>query len=424
LNIQAYSIIESGLAGIFEECPINYRLGVNMQYLDSILVSFFVLVSTQVGAIGGTTVGNGGDLVQCQGGPNEPTFVYKSLDDLLTLQSETDANLVEHKSLENLLFDVQTLIDRNIPELSLSFRDYVGTLWNTDFSESRIWEPAPFGVLSISDEEIGSGHLVPQACRHETPDGSKINLVQAIVRLRERFNPDHPRIVYAYMKDLIESVQAYDTLQISFLLVHEWLWDHSKNIERNRRINRLFHSKSFYELSPTDARSLLLNLGFLLPTEESQWFDGSFCQATSGSISNLLSLPNRSTLGQYAVKRRIRYCDIEAGCGVYHAIESDLPGGRGVFNGAVRLNTQSSKVLLTGSQFLRPSSECNFDDHGKVVCGGFYGSEGFYTFNGQQLKFSGNISSECLHLKNRVHNPQSATSWTETEFATLTMFAH
>jgi hypothetical protein len=395
----------------------------SIEYLKMVSLFLFpLLISLQAAATGGSTVGNGGDFVQCLDSQNEPKYIYKSLDYLLTLDDNGDSDLIESKSLNGTLTEVQKVIDRNFPELTFSFREFLRTLWNSDVQESRIWEPAAFGVLPIGDEEIGSGHLIPLSCRQKSGETYSVNLVQAIVRLRERFNPDQPKRVYAYMSDLIKSVQKSDPVQVSFLLVHEWLWDYSKNVERNRRINRLLHSRSFHQLNVQEARSMLSGLGFLFPDEENQMFDGNYCQSSRSSMNELLTAKAGAILGAYTMKQRYRYCDSQTGCSGYS--ESEHSGHQDLFNGYVRLNQQASQIeILTEQSTPRTKNTlCSFSQEGQVDCSALLAKEGIYYFNGKPVSFSGNISSDCIHLKARIHYQQMSGNWTETEFVLLSRF--
>lgn len=374
---------------------------------------------------GGSTVGNGGDLVACRNS-NLSQVQYKSLDYLLTVAADPDEDLISVSSLEDSISNIQMLLDEKVPELAAGFRNYISLLWNNNSHLSRVWEKAPFGLISIRDEEIGSARSVPDSCKEIKNGESHIKIVQAIIRLKERFSQTAPKIYYAYVPEIIEKVKISDPIQISFLIFHEWLWDFSKNVERNRRINRLFHSASFHKLSSSEIKAQLESLGFILPSTNTALYESDFCQATQSSMDDLKLKGNKFVLGNYVIHRRTRYCDAGEGCGAYqendNSVDSLLPGA---FQGSILPAFQTGnfiKIVNRASTLRKPMSKCEFNSLGETLCDVFNNSDGPYKFNGKPVLFSGHISSECLHLKFSIQTKQSETFWTEDDFVMFSQF--
>ncbi|MGZ3770587.1 MAG: hypothetical protein ACXVCP_13450 [Bdellovibrio sp.] len=292
-----------------------------MQFLKVSFLTILIFIGLPLKLLaGGSTVGNGGDLVACQSTSGQ--IQYKSLDYLLTLPADQDEDLISASSLEESISSIQSLMDEKVPELASSFRNYINLLWNEDPQFSRVWEKAKFGLISIGDEELGSARTVPDNCKEKVNGESKLKIVQAVIRLRERFSENTPKTYYSYVPQIIGSVEKSDALQISFLIFHEWLWDYSKNVERNRRINRSFHSNSFHRLSSQEIKDELESLGFVLPSTTTALYESQFCQATQSSMDELLMKKNKNFLGKYLLYRRSRFCDSRSGCGFYKEYEN------------------------------------------------------------------------------------------------------
>jgi len=395
---------------------------VNSNNLISLFFIFSALVFTQKIQAGGSTVGNGGDLVECQN-PVSQVKEYKSLDYLLTLRSPADTDQLTVHTLVESLSLIQNLLNKKIPELAPSFQNFVKFLWNESLSNPIVWEQTAFGIIPISDEEIGSAHRVPDYCRNDNKKEKSISLIQAVIRLKERFSKTDAKRFYAYNPGLIRFVEKSDPLQISFLLVHEWLWDFSTNVERNRRINRLFHSPSFHSLSSENIKSQFQSLGFVLPDKTEALFESQFCQSTPSSIDELLQKKDKFFIGRYQAFRRSRSCFDVSGCGSYNKIDED-PFSGGFSSGFVQpfFNTKNIiKIYGESSVRSHPATSCELNRKGEITCMAFRDEDG-YSYNGEKIVFKGTISSECTHLKFSVNYQQNNGLWTETQFVLWSQF--
>lgn len=115
--------------------------------------------------------------------------------------------------------------------------------------EERVLFP---GLIDIQDEQIR--RKLPQNCGLAT-DGNGTAVIQTVVRNKQ------PQIIrYEYDFETLNELQKRP-LQFSFLLVHEWLWDHSGDPQVIRWANQFLHSRRSEKLSPEDFKTSLKNIG-------------------------------------------------------------------------------------------------------------------------------------------------------------------
>ncbi|MCB0411990.1 MAG: hypothetical protein KDD22_05655, partial [Bdellovibrionales bacterium] len=221
-----------------------------------IFFSFFL--SLQVYG-GGLIIGSGGDLVQCKPGAQNQLFGLYSLD-YLVFQSSTGPQPLEVSSWEQSLFMIRTEIARKIPQILSDFDSFSQDVFNRELNRPHIWEPTDFDLVEIKDEDLPIAVKLPANCRGSS---GEVQLIQAVIRQNREFSGGEP-IVYKYMPEAFEKVKNQNPLQLSFLLVHEWLWSLSDNVDRNRRINWYLHSQEFREDSPERVQEKLRSLGLNL----------------------------------------------------------------------------------------------------------------------------------------------------------------
>jgi len=235
----------------------------------------------------GQEVGNGGDAVLCKAVSDNSFSGFYSLDYLLTFQSSNDnADIFSVDSARQSLNRIESLIEKNLPEFSESFHEFVNMIGNRDYRSRRIWEEAPFGLVDIKDEKMIA--LVPTNCR--TADS--IQIQQVVVRQNPIFSGDEEGkelIVYKFVPSLLKDLEKTSPLQLSFLYVHEWLWDISHDVDLNRRINRFLHSKDFEAMSIKDVRGMLSSFGLRIPKDISaKEYRFDWCPADPTYAQNLL----------------------------------------------------------------------------------------------------------------------------------------
>ena len=214
---------------------------------------FLVLIFlTQTVFAGGFSVGNGGDIIRC------PILEkYLSLDYVLT--GSTLKDLVKIKTKEESFERIGQFLEKNVPELALSYRNFAKLIFNkTDFSQYYIWRPIQF-LKDLPDEEFFN---IPGVCG--LPSHGAADMHQAIIRefVSTKLFPEG-QVVFSYEPETINLLKD-DALQISFLFTHEWIWKIAPNAKVNRQINRFLHSEEAENLSATEVRARLKSMGAII----------------------------------------------------------------------------------------------------------------------------------------------------------------
>jgi hypothetical protein len=185
--------------------------------------------------------GNGGNIIECNG---QRLFSY-SLDYILMRTDLRDKmNVADAVSIESSLNRINKLLREKAPQLSESFSTFVRSIQNAE-NESLpyIWKKGSYSSFPEIDDQDFS--RVPGFCI------GVVEIYQAIYRTQE-----DDKIVFYYDRDLIARLP---NLQQSFLYVHEWLWNFSKDVKKNRYINYLLHSTQIETMSSTDVIKNLRN---------------------------------------------------------------------------------------------------------------------------------------------------------------------
>ncbi|WP_413290944.1 hypothetical protein [Bdellovibrio sp. HCB337] len=244
------------------------------------ILSLGVLLCAKTYA-GGVYVGNGGDAVFCRSSENNSFKGYYALDYLMTL---TNANEVASvKSWEASRDRIRALLAKGAPSLLESFDSFLGDLDNqVDWTKKRIWLSAPHGLVDIQDEQIR--RKLPENCGWKNLGSIEQEMVQVVVRNKQ------PHIVrYEYDEEVFNKLKAAP-VQISFLLVHEWLWDHSEDPQIIRWTNQFLHSQHAETLSASDFNTSLVNIG--ITAKPSAFL--SVCERSPGVAKSIVDLFRKS----------------------------------------------------------------------------------------------------------------------------------
>jgi hypothetical protein len=221
------------------------------------LASFVLLIlslNTFAGG-GGSDVGSGGDLVKCVPSAANNLFGLYSLD-FLIFANQTSVKPTPVQSWQESIFNIRRAMADKTPELLVFFDEYIGDILNADQSRRHVWEPTDYTLKEINDEDLPLSIQIPVNCR----DNGKLQLVQAVIRQNPTFTGSK-LVVFKYMPKIFEKMASESPLQLSFLLVHEFLWSITDNVDRNRRINWFLHSPDFHNLSRIDVIDRLLGMG-------------------------------------------------------------------------------------------------------------------------------------------------------------------
>lgn len=239
------------------------------------MIKFILLICVfSINLWAGQEIGNGGDSVHCVASDKNQFSGLYSLDYLLTYQ-ETNANndIVQVATLQESLLRITRLLKKKAPEFMEGFDDFVGLIQNKDVAQARFWEEAPFGLIDLKDEKMVN--LVPANCRQ----GNAVQIVQTVIRQDPEASGVSPgKVLYKYVPSIFEKLEKQNPIQLSFLLVHEWLWDVSSNVDRNRRINRFLHSNEFELLTRDQTITKLKALGLQIPDVKIPSPEAKFCR--------------------------------------------------------------------------------------------------------------------------------------------------
>lgn len=235
------------------------------------VTAFFISLNAQAGV----HIGNGGDGIICKPSPDNDLNGTYALDYVLTRTVvRGDDGLAAVKSWQDSAKRILALLTKNVPTLAPSFQEFTKLVYNTDYSQMRVWESAPYGLVDLNDQKITS--LIPPNC---VAPGGKVQVIQAVIRLYQSFSGAKPGyFVYKYFPQIVADLDLQAPIQLSFLMVHEWLWDHSTNVDRNRRINRFLHSREIETLTPVQVTAALQGMGLAIPGTQASPFDPASCQ--------------------------------------------------------------------------------------------------------------------------------------------------
>lgn len=344
--------------------------------------------------LAGQDVGNGGDVVDCVASSDSPFQGTYSLDYLVTYQeSNLNQDIVKVASISESLGQLRKLLSEKLPEYIQSFDEFSKLILNKDILKPRIWEEAPFGLIDIHDENLIS--LVPTNCRVN----NTLRITQAVVRQTSYFTGvSDEKLIYKYVPKIFQKLEKESPLQLSFVLIHEWLWDLSHNVDRNRRLNRFFHSQEFQSLSKDQVREKLSALGLLLskkvPPDEMR-FD--YCSADPGYAKNLAA--------QVREKKRIELsneilsllrktqCEVDdvGGCEVGRQIFYELEPRFSPLISAVEAGNQITIQFEHSKPYVMPAIlQCLLDEaSADLVCGPNDGT----SVDGMRFGFPASLSS-------------------------------
>jgi hypothetical protein len=171
----------------------------------------------------------------------QPSLV--ALDNAMTLDFPRAPSVSVESIAENLA--------RLDPALESSLREFLEAMRRKDAFAERAWVPATGGLPSIHDEILVAS--LPSHCRSEK-HGTFLR--QVVVR-----ETTETRIVYHFDVDLLKEIEA-SPLDFSYLVVHEWLWDHASDAGTIRTLNAYLHSPQILAATPEDFRQTLFRLGF------------------------------------------------------------------------------------------------------------------------------------------------------------------
>lgn len=229
---------------------------------------------------GGFTVRKSGDLITCTA-PTEaaaPGRQFEGIYSLDYLLSATKENLADEVDVQN--WDESTarlgrIIAEKLPAALPRFQQYVSLIENQDPAKSMVWQPSDLALLHLPLPDL---EQMPPANCLETVNGVvQPRITQMVVR--KNIDTVSHQVHFLYDKAKFEQLKSNPALakQLSFLLLHEWLWDLTDKVWVNLALNRLLHSKKIDSMSPEEFRTYLASLdidvsssGLMYPTSATE----------------------------------------------------------------------------------------------------------------------------------------------------------
>jgi hypothetical protein len=335
------------------------------------------------------TVLNGGDAVMCKPESGSEFKGVFALDYLASYDSEASP-IYPVRTLDESLGRISKLIEQKLPELHASFIVFAKNLLNRDLQRTYIWQPAKFGLIDVKDENLVS--LLPMNCRNS--DGSA-SLIQAIVRQPSGTSGlPGTKVLFAFQPEILKSM---DPLQLSFLLVHEWLWGHNQNPIVNRMVNRFLHSKQFEQLPREKIVEILRQLSFVAPNDVSGILYPETCMADPKGLADLFPASgDRRVIEDPQLAESVYSCSANGVC------ETKVRADRGYvysyFGGGYFVVASGNKIRFEvpgGNVRMDRLLECLVNvTTGQVVCGSLNDPNG-------QINFSGTMNRSCIRLEDQ-----------------------
>lgn len=244
--------------------------------LSSVLsLSVFIFSMQNVFAVDINGDGRGGgDVVNCKSDPQVSRYqgLY-TLDYLLTRQDDFNENKDEQFRIisrnvmaQDLALSIAKKLDEVSPAAAKSLRSFLAFVENENWKNTnedsteifRVWVSAP-RLAEYQDEDFITD--VPQNCYRQN---GKRDISQII--LREDVNST---IIYHYNRLLFNELKA-TPLQMSYLLIHEWLRDYTVHSSIIQNVNRYLHSATFFSSQGYESAAIFKRMGLLFDRDPSR----------------------------------------------------------------------------------------------------------------------------------------------------------
>ncbi len=258
--------------------------------------TFIAATTSQNAAASGFEVGNGGDVVNCAAqSANLPAGLY-SLDYLVSSAAAGSFRERLQQSFEEYVSETEALLHDKLPELATDFSIFRENFLNTeDYTRAHVWEPVAYKLKDLKDE--GLIETLPSGCINASTGLPE--LIQAVIRTRRNTSgSSSSQRIYKFVPEVLNEIKEQAPLQLSYLFMHEWLWDHSHIVERNRRLVAYFHSQLFAEQSREEALDQLKGMGFAVPHLPAEGSERTRCGDESLTNEDIRRAYPRSSLSE------------------------------------------------------------------------------------------------------------------------------
>ncbi len=204
-------------------------------FLDKIIAFFLICLLNSGTANGGHTVGNSGGFARCSSDLKLYSYDY------LLIEAQIFGGDRPIESADQSMETIAAELFRLDPVLATSLQDFRTYLFKALPEAPFIWLPRSAPLPLMWEPDLDEN--LPAGC---------LERFQAIYFFAPV--PGLPGTRYAYYEPLIDQVRAQSQgeLQISYLLVHEWLWNYfpRRKLMASAKFNRLLHSLRLESMSP------------------------------------------------------------------------------------------------------------------------------------------------------------------------------
>lgn len=212
-----------------------------------------LLVGTQAFAAGGV-VNKGADIVYCVGTNVGPDSYY-SLDYAVEIsRGAKPDDFVQVNSWFDSMEKIKGILQQIDSRHSDLFSNFMASLeqifpQKAAVPNERIWRKHKGRPLPV--HSIGDVYTIAFGCKFNLPiEKSKGPFYRVIQRTQY-----HSAVVYQFDFRVMNPFFHAAPLQTSYLLVHEWLWDVTKDEEINRKLNAFLHSKKIDTMTADEIRA-------------------------------------------------------------------------------------------------------------------------------------------------------------------------
>jgi len=195
-----------------------------------------LVFAAQATRAGGLEVNNGGDSVWCKKSSENSLYGFYTLDYLLEMDSNQKENMVPVDAWSESFQRIYNQIVKYDPYMAKSFLSFSEALSNNSLNIS--WSAQRDRLVDIKDEEFL--RILPANCILKLNGQSVAQIHQTVIRKSNFF--DSSRLVFEYDPIILNQQRELRPLQYSFLIIHEWLWSFTSDVDSIRIFNRYLHS--------------------------------------------------------------------------------------------------------------------------------------------------------------------------------------
>jgi hypothetical protein len=238
------------------------------------LIRVLSIVATLISSLtsyAGDMVRNGGDLIICDAaefGEHKSAL----LDYAVALISNTNAEIeLPFETISDLSLAIRQK-DKNLADdLSFFIDEAMGQIYGNAMPNARnVWKPSKLRLLNIGDEELAEREqlvsALPDSCLHDVGGKKSVQLRQLVAREKET---GRNRTTFYFDSEAMELIKDRPD-QLSFLIIHEWLWSHAGHANTVRELNWYFHAYEWKTMDTVDFLNALASMGFNFSSEKTE----------------------------------------------------------------------------------------------------------------------------------------------------------